>query len=163
MRKGATLRQGIVLLTLALLSYQAGAAATCTISATGPVFGTYDPFNASATVANGSVTASCTWTGGGSTTLNLVASYGTGNSGSYPNRYMLSGVNRLNYNIYFESSFATIRGNGTAGTQTGQATVTVSSANRTANATGTLFGRIPAGQDAVPGSYTDTIIVTLTY
>jgi spore coat protein U-like protein len=141
----------------------AQAAASCTISATGPAFGTYNPSNTSPTVANGTVLATCTWTGGGSTTVNIVASYGTGNSGSYPNRYMLSGTNRLNYNIYFESGFVTIRGNGSAGTQTGTATLTVSSGTRTASVSGTLFGRIPALQDAVPGNYADTIVITMTY
>lgn len=139
------------------------AAATCAITAVGPAFGTYSPANTNPTVANGSVTATCTWTGGGSTTVNIVASYGTGNSGSYPNRWMLSGANRLNYNIYFESNFQTIRGNGTAGTRTGTATLTVSSGNRTASVSGTMFGRIPAQQDAVPGNYTDTILITMTY
>jgi spore coat protein U-like protein len=141
----------------------AQAAASCTLTSTGPAFGNYDPSDANADTANGSVLATCTWTGGGATTLNIVASYSAGNSGAYPNRFMLSGTNRLNYNIYFDSTFATIRGNGTAGTQTGQATITVSSGNRTATATGTLAGRIPAGQNAVPGNYTDTIIITLTY
>jgi spore coat protein U-like protein len=139
------------------------AAATCTVAATGPAFGNYDPSSATATTANGTVTATCTWTSGGTTTVNLVASYSAGNAGTYPNRFMLVGVAPLNYNIYFDSTYTTIRGNGTAGTQTGQATLTVSSANRTATATGTLFGRIPAGQNAVPGSYSDTIVITLTY
>lgn len=139
------------------------AAANCTISATGPAFGTYSPANTSPTVANGSVTANCTWTGGGSTRVNIVANYSPGNSGSYPNRWMLSGANRLNYNIYFESNFQTVRGNGTGGTQAGSATLTVSSGNRNASVVGTLFGRIPAQQDVVPGNYTDTIIITMTY
>jgi spore coat protein U-like protein len=139
------------------------AAATCTITSTGPAFGNYDPFNATATTANGSVLATCTWTGGGATTLNLVASYSAGNSGSYPNRYMLSGTERLNYNIYFDSTYTSIRGNGTAGTVSGSATITVSNAVRTATATGTLFGMIPARQNIRPGSYTDTIVITLTY
>jgi len=146
-----------------LLPGLAQAAASCTLTSTAPAFGTYDPSNAVADTANGSVLATCTWTGGGATTVNMVASYSPGNSGSFPNRYMLFGTERLNYNIYFESTFSVVRGNGTAGTQTGQATLTVSSGNRTATATGTLFGRIPAGQNVVPGNYRDTIVVTLTY
>jgi len=157
------LRQGLLGAAFAALPVLAHAAASCTVSATGPAFGVYSPANASPTVSNGNVTASCTWTGGGATTVNLVASYSPGNSGSYPNRWMLSGTNRLNYNLYFESTFQTIRGNGTGGTQTGSASLSVSSANRTATATGTIFGRIPAGQDAVPGSYSDTIVITMTY
>jgi spore coat protein U-like protein len=157
------LRSALPAAVLAFAPLVSHAAATCAVTAVGPAFGTYSPANTSPTVANGSVTATCTWTGGGSTTVNVVASYGAGNSGSFPNRWMLSGTNRLNYNIYFESNFQTIRGNGTAGTQTGAASLTVSSGNRTASVSGTLFGRIPAQQDAVPGNYTDTILITMTY
>jgi Spore Coat Protein U domain len=77
----------------------ARAAATCTLASTAPAFGIYDPSNAVADTANGSVLATCTWTGGGTTTVNIVASYSPGNSGSFPNRYMLFGTERLDYNL----------------------------------------------------------------
>ena len=139
------------------------AAATCTAAATGPVFGVYNPLNASPTLANGTVSVTCTWTGGGSTTVNVVSSYTTGNSGSYATRYMLSGVNRLNYNLYYDAAFTQIRGDGTGGSQTGGATLTVSRNSRTASASSVVYGRIPAGQNAVPGSYLDTITMIVTY
>jgi len=72
-------------------------------------------------------------------------------------------VNRLNYNLYFDAAFTQIRGDGTGGSQTGGATLTVSSSSRTASATSTIYGRMPAAQNAVPGSYADTIVVTITY
>jgi spore coat protein U-like protein len=140
------------------------AAASCAVTAIGPAFGTYDPSNPSPTVVNGSLTATCTWTGGGSTTVSLVSSFSPGNSGGYPNRFMLSGTNQLAYNIYFDAAFTSVRGNGSSGTATGgPATLTVSSARPSASTGGTLYGRIPAGQNAVPGSYLDTIVVTITY
>jgi spore coat protein U-like protein len=142
----------------------AHAAATCAVTAVGPAFGNYDPLNASATLANGSVNVTCTWTtGGGTTTINLVSSYSAGNSANFGTRYMLSGLNRLNYNLYYDAAFTQIRGDGTGGSQTGGATLTVSSASRTATATGTIYGRIPAAQNAAPGSYQDIITVTITY
>lgn len=145
-------------------SLPAAAAATCTVSAVGVTFGSYDPLSANPAAAAGSLLATCTWTGGGSTTLSLTSSFSAGNSGSFPNRYMLSGTQRLNYNLYMDAAYTQIRGNGTAGTYTGgPAEVTVSSASRTATATGTIYGRIPAGQDVAPGSYTDTIIITINY
>jgi spore coat protein U-like protein len=147
-------------------SIAASAAATCSVAATGPAFGNYDPLSASPTLANGSVVVTCTWiTGSGTaaTTVNLLSSYTAGNSGSYASRYMLSGLNRLNYNLYFDPAFTQIRGDGTGGSLQGSASLIVSSTIRTASATGILYGRIPAAQNGIPGSYTDSITVTINY
>ncbi|MFO1504523.1 MAG: spore coat U domain-containing protein [Steroidobacteraceae bacterium] len=161
------LRRHAVALTLALLSAVlpgvASAAASCTLSATGPAFGIYNPFNAVATLSNGSVTATCNWTGGGSTTVNLVTQYSAGASGNFGTRYMLSGANRLDYNIYFDAALTQIRGDGTGGSLTGSGTLTVSRFNRTDSTSSVIYGRIPAGQNAMPGTYADTIVVTVTY
>jgi spore coat protein U-like protein len=160
-------RASVCRLLLALCAGVAGngayAAATCTAAATGPAFGVYNPLNASPALANGTVSVTCTWIGGGSTTVNVVSSYSTGNSGSYATRYMLSGVNRLNYNLYYDAAFTQIRGDGTGGSQTGGATLTVTRNSRTASASSVVYGRIPAGQNALPGSYLDTITMTVTY
>jgi spore coat protein U-like protein len=157
-RAGATV-VGVALLT----PLQAFAAAACTFTATGPAFGLYDPLSASPTLANGSITATCTFTGGGATTVNMVSSYSPGNSGSFPNRYMLSGANRLNYNLYFDAAYTQIRGDGTAGTQTGSASLKVSNGQPVATSTSVVYGRIPASQSPNPGTYTDTILVTINY
>jgi spore coat protein U-like protein len=157
------LRQSIAGIAALLFAVCAHAAGTCTVSATGPAFGVYNPLNATDLAANGSVTATCTWTGGGATTFNLVSSYNAGSSGSFATRYMLSGINRLNYNLYYDAAYTQIRGDGSGGSQTGGATVTVSNAAPTATATGVIYGRVPALQNPVPGSYTDTITVTITY
>lgn len=139
------------------------AAGTCTIAATGPAFGIYDPLSATPDTNNGSVTATCNWTSGGSTNFNIVSSYSGGNSGNPADRFMLSGVNRLYYNIYFDAALTQIRGNGTGGTQTGAASLRVSNGQRTASATSAIYGRIPAGQNVAPGSYSDSIVVTITF
>lgn len=154
----------VIGLLAALYPARAMAAATCTASATGPAFGTYNPFDTNARTANGSIVATCTYTGGpGVTTINLVAHYGTGNSGNYANRYMLSGSNRLYYNIYFDAAFTRIRGDGTGGSVAGSATLRVRASDRTDSVSSTIYGRIPAGQDAAAGLYSDTIMVTITY
>jgi spore coat protein U-like protein len=139
------------------------AAASCSISATGPAFGVYNYSNPSPTLADGTVTASCNWVSGGSTTVNLVTSYSTGLSGSYANRHMVLGGSFLLYNIYFDVNFQQIRGDGTGGSQTGGASLTVSKTAPTAEASSTIYGRMPAGQDVPPGTYTDTIVITMTY
>lgn len=152
------------IIVAALWSMDAAAAATCTVSATGPAFGVYDPFSATARTANGTVQATCTYTGGpGTTNISMTARYSTGFSGNYATRYMLSGTNRLNYNIYFDAAFTQIRGDGTGGTQAGTANLSVSAGRRTDSVSATIYGRIPAGQDASPGVYADTITITVTY
>jgi spore coat protein U-like protein len=146
-----------------LLPALAGAAVSCTVSATGPVFGIYNPLSASPTYANGQVQATCTLLGGGSTTVSLVSSYSTGNSGSYALRSMVTGANKLSYNLYFDAAYTQIRGDGTGGSQTGGASLSLNPGNPTQTAMSTIYGRIPAGQDVAAGAYTDTIVVTITY
>ena len=70
-------------------------------------------------------------------------------------RKMTSGANILNYNLYTNAARTTVRGDGSGGTST-QAT------NGT-NVTRTVYGRIPALQNAFVGSYSDAIIVTIVY
>jgi len=147
----------------ALLPAWAGAAVSCTASSTSTAFGIYNPLSATPTFANGTVQVTCTLLSGGSTTVNLVSSYSTGASGTYATRKMLSGANVLNYNLYFDAAYTSVRGNGTGGSATGGATLNLTPTNPTGTASGTIYGRIPAGQDVAAGSYTDTIVVTITY
>jgi spore coat protein U-like protein len=147
----------------ALLPLAAGAVVSCGVTATGPAFGVYNPLSATPTYANGTVQVSCTLLSGGATTVTLVSSYSTGASGSYALRTMLSGANTLGYNLYYDAAYTQVRGNGTGGSQTGGATLNLSPGNPTLTASGTIYGRIPAGQDVAAGSYADTIVVTITY
>jgi len=139
------------------------AAVTCTVSATGPAFGNYNPLNAAPTLSNGSITASCTLTGNVNTTVNLVSSYSKGSSPTYTPRTMTSGANRLNYNLYYDAALTQIRGDGTGGTQTGGATFALTTGNRTQSTTSTIYGQLFALQDVAAGAYADTIVVTVMY
>lgn len=135
---------------IALLgSSRAEAAASCTISTVGVAFGTYNPQSTTALDGVGSVTATCS-----GNTATLVLSAGTGQSGSYSARVMNAGSFSLNYNLYTTSTRNVVWGNGSAGTAT-----------RTLPASGTytIYGRIPALQNVGAGSYTDTVVVTLTF
>jgi spore coat protein U-like protein len=153
----------VLLCLLACSPWPLQAAVTCTVSATGPVFGIYSPLTATPTLSNGQVSASCTLTGNATTTVSLVSSYGTGSSGTYAARTMLSGASALSYNLYFDAAYSQIRGDGTGGSQTGGASFTLTSASRTQSTTSVIYGRIPALQDVAPGSYLDSIVVTVTY
>jgi spore coat protein U-like protein len=141
----------------------AAAAVSCTVSATGPLFGIYNPLSATPTYANGQVQATCTLLSGGATTVNLVSSYSTGRSGSYVLRSMAAGTSILNYNLFFDAAYTQIRGDGTGGSQTGGASFSLTPGNPTQSTTSTIYGRIPASQDVAAGAYADTIVVTVTY
>jgi spore coat protein U-like protein len=117
----------------------------------------------SCTESNGLVTATCTLLSGGATTVNLVSSYSTGSSGTYATRTLVSGTSLLDYNLYYDAAYTQIRGNGTGGSLTGSASLTLTPAAPTAQAQAVIYGRIPAGQDVSPGGYLDTIVVTITY
>lgn len=154
----------VMMMVLLLGAQHAYAAVTCTVSATGPSFGTYNPLSASPALANGSVTATCTLTGNSSTTVNITSSYSKGSSNTYSSRTMKSGTNVLNYNLYFDAAFTQIRGDGTGGSQTGGGTLNLTPSSRTQTTPDSvIYGRVPAGQDVAAGSYSDTIVVTITY
>jgi spore coat protein U-like protein len=153
-----------VAVALAMFALPLAAATwTCSVSATGPIFGVYNPFATTPDEENGTLKATCTLLSGGAATVNITDSFSTGSSGTYSNRTMLSGANVLNYNLYYDAGYTQIRGNGTGGSQTGGATLNLTSANPTQTATGTIYGKVNAGQNVAPGTYTDTIVVTITF
>ncbi|MGH8549458.1 MAG: Csu type fimbrial protein [Methylococcales bacterium] len=134
--------------------------ANCSVSATSVSFGAYNVFNSSPTDATGQVTVSCT-----GLVLSLLVSYeiqlNPGLNGSFAARKMASGANRLSYNLYLDAARTAVWGDGSSGTMTvtdgyilGLFTIT-----RNYN----VYGRIPALQNAVVGSYADTVVVTLIF
>ncbi len=141
----------------------APAAVSCSISATGPAFGVYNPLQAAPTYANGVVTANCTWLSNPTpVTVTIVSSYSTG-AGTYALRKMVSGAASLNYNIFYDAAYSEIRGDGTGGSSQGGGTIVVSRGTPTGSTSSVIYGRIPAGQDVAAGAYNDTIVVTITY
>jgi len=163
---GLVTRPVLLLLGLALsvgMMPAAAASWTCSVSATGPNFGVYNPFAAPPDEANGTVIANCTLLSGNAATVTLTDSFSTGSSGTYANRTLLSGANVLNYNLYYDAAYTEIRGDGTGGSQTGSATLNLTKANPTQTASGTIYGKLNAGQNVAPGTYTDTIVVTITF
>lgn len=140
----------------------AAVAFSCRVSASGINFGIYNPLNATADAAAGSWSVICTATGSGSATVSGTLTLSTGNSGHYATRYMLSGTNKLNYNIYLTPSYTQILGDGTGGTiaPTDSGTVT---AGQIYQVTGNMYGLVAAQQDVAAGGYSDAIVVTVTY
>ena len=160
-------RQTAFLVALCLLLVSpiglAAGTAGCTASATGPAFGIYNPFGP-ATTANGVLTVTCTLIGGnGAAQVTAVASYSTGASGTYANRTLVSGANVLNYNLYIDLAHTQTAGDGTAGTFTSTMSFKIIPPILTAQGQATIYGLIPAPQSVNPGTYLDTINVTVSY
>jgi spore coat protein U-like protein len=155
------IRAFILLSMLAALPRPVFAIAECEVSASGVGFGVYDVFTSSPTDAAGNVSVSCSLLG----LLSLLVSYdirlSAGTSGTYSTRTMAGAGNSLAYNLYKDSARNSIWGDGSSGTQTvsdgyllGLLTVTRHYP---------VYGRIPPNQNVSPGSYLDTIFVTVIY
>jgi spore coat protein U-like protein len=159
----ATIFLAAALLLLAQIpAAQAAVTFTCTVSATGVAFGSYNPLNSVGDSAVGSWTVTCNAIGSGSATVAGTLTLSTGSSGSYATRTMKSGSNALKYNIYLTPSYAQIIGDGSAGTYAPSDSGTVT-AGQVYQVTGNMYGLMPPLQDVPAGSYTDAIVVTVTY
>lgn len=156
-------------LWLALVAWpSAGVAVTCSVAASGVAFGSYDPFSPLTADAAGQVTVAC----GPSTTLeallgftaNYVIALGTGVAASYQPRRLQSGSGLLDYNLFSDAARSILWGDGSGGTQTVDGTLSaLLPLGQSVSRDHTVYGRIPAQQNAVPGAYADTVTVTLTF
>jgi spore coat protein U-like protein len=126
-------------------------AATCTVnSATNMAFGTVGLLSAN-TDQTSTINVTCTNT----TPYNIGLDKGL-NGTSVTTRQMKVGTAVINYSLYSDSGRTTNWGN-TVGTDTVAAT-----GNGSAQAY-TVYGRIPPQTTPAPGSYSDTITITVTY
>jgi spore coat protein U-like protein len=136
----------------------------CTVSAGGLAFGVYDPLSALGDASTESLNVTCNAHGNGSATVSPIVTLSTGLSGSYATRTMFSGANALNYNIYLSTAYNQIVGDGTGGSVVGTTTpFVVVAGGSSVTVNWTLYGLIPPSQNVLPGSYSDTITVTVTY
>lgn len=160
---------------LALLGFGATAearAASCTVSSIGVAFGVYDPLATAPNDATGTVTVTCVWTSAGGPGTQRVRPVIALSAGLSPSTYAqrvlrtLAG-DRLNYNLYRNTARTQIFGNGSSGTvtaPTSPATLSLPPSGTPRTGTRAIYGRMPALQStAVPGSYSDTITVTVTF
>ena len=130
---------------------------TCTASATGVAFGTYN--QSVATQSTGSVTIACSVATGSGTVAYSIA-LGAGGSGSAPARTLTSGGSAVSYNLYTAPSYTSVWGDGTGGTGTVSDSYSLTVLT-TRNYT--VYGRIPSAQIVPAGAYGDSIVVTINY
>jgi spore coat protein U-like protein len=144
MRSQLTTAFGVVLALICC----APSAASCTLSTSGIAFGGYDPFVSHDVDSVANISVTCDQT----TSYSISLSTG---SGTYDQRIMTSGLHQLLYNLYTDATLSTVWGDGTGHSATVSDTQLV--------ATHTVYGRIPARQNAHVGAYGDTIVITLTF
>lgn len=149
----------------ALACPDAQAAADCAASTIPVAFGAYDPLATAPLDSAGRVTVVCTYTAGGTSQVSFIASLSPGNSGTYTQRRLRDGTAFLLYNLYSDTARSLIWGDGRNGTTAASGSFTIGPGvgNRRREANFAVYGRIPAQQDVLPGNYSDSIIVTLTF
>lgn len=142
----------------------AARAVGCTVSSTGVSLGSYTPNQALPADAAGSISVTCTK--GILDVLPLTISYDVelsrGNSSGFSPRELRSGANTLGYNLYRDLLRTSVWGDAASGL-TVHGSVLVPLVLGSGTATHTVYGRIFANQNATPGTYSDSIVVTVSY
>jgi spore coat protein U-like protein len=106
------------------------------------------------------VTYACT---NGTTITSITLDIGSTTGATFAQRLMTNGTQTLQYNLYTSNAYSSIWGDGNGGSVT-QSGATGSGLGT--NNTLTVYGRLPdsaANQAIPPGSYSDTITVTVNY
>jgi spore coat protein U-like protein len=144
-------------LGVVLAGFAAGAhAQTCTVTATADAFGTYDPFAKNDNKSNASVKIKCkSYTG----TYVMALDAGLYSTGSFARQVSQGSGLYLSYQLYTDTTRSTVWGDGSSGT----ATISYSCSGGTCNNTQKAYGVMTAKQLVTPGSYSDTITVTVSY
>lgn len=130
---------------------------TCSATSAALAFGAYTP-GGGALAGSTAVNVKCT--NGTAFTVKLNA--GTTTGGAITQRLMANGTNTLQYNLFTTSGGNTVFGDGTGGSSTMPGTGTGLSTAVAIN----VYGQLPdnaTNQNAVPGSYSDTVTATITY
>ena len=140
----------------ATMTVSSTVATACTLSTSNLEFGTYDPTGADVD-GTATITSTCTSGGGAVITLSQGSNPDLESSDTTPRRQMADGTNRLKYHLYGNTDRSGVFGNTEA---TGQNVTGTGSAVTT-----TVYGRIEKIENATtpPGTYSDSVLVTLTY
>jgi spore coat protein U-like protein len=136
----------------ATFTVQVTIVATCTINSASTLnFGSQGVFTANVDQSS-TIQVQCTNT----TPYNIGLDAGVGSGATVAVRKMTSGGATVNYTLYSDSGHTTVWGT-TIGTNT------VAATGNGAAQSYTVYGRIPAQTTPAPGTYADTVTVTVTY
>jgi len=143
---------GVALAQTTTFQVTASVNSACSVTATDLAFGVYDPF--SVTDIDGTVTLDVLCTN--STDYDIGLDEGTGSGATVTTRRMSSGGNTLDYSLYQNTQRTNVWGD-----TVGVDTVADTGIGTTQNFT--VYARLFALQNAAPGSYADTVTVTVTF
>jgi spore coat protein U-like protein len=136
------------------------AAVGCSVSAVNLVFSGYQPLRTAHNDATGAITVTCV--GGRGQRVSYSISLDTGAAHSFHARRMQSpSGTTLRYNVYVTPSHSVIWGDGNGGTSVVSDAFTMPSTQSTRQYP--VYGRIFARQNARVGTYTDSLVVTLSF
>jgi spore coat protein U-like protein len=138
--------------TTSTFTTQVTLAATCVINSASTLnFGSQGVLTANVDQTS-TIAVQCTNT----TPYNIGLDVGTGTGATVGVRKLTSGGATVNYTLYSDSGRTTVWGN-TVGTDTVAASGSGAAQNYT------VYGRVPSQTTPAPGTYTDTVTVTVTY
>jgi spore coat protein U-like protein len=146
---------GIAILLLGSSTAQAQFG-NCTISTTSVNFGPYDVFTSFPLDSTGSIRLRCVGLFFGTPVTVML---GPGNGPNASHRWMESsaGPDVLNYNLYLDAARTQVWGD--PNPYAYSTTIVLFLLDRTL----TVYGRVPAGQDVVAGTYTDTVTAIINF
>jgi spore coat protein U-like protein len=142
------------------LSYAlcSGKNCSCSVEVMPVNFGNYSPYSTEATTGLGKITVNCAAQTAGQVSYTI--SLNTG-AGRFLSRAMVLGSRRLQYNLYTDSAYQFIWGDGTVGTNVVNDAYPIIKGNN--SKTYPVFGKIPAAQNIRVGVYTDILTLTVDY
>ncbi|HEU4459918.1 MAG TPA: spore coat U domain-containing protein [Methylibium sp.] len=138
-----------------------GPLCSCSASTAPVTFGAVNPLAAGPSDSTGQVRVSCGGVAGLLIPYRIALSGGGGPS--IGARRLTSGANSLAYGLFADPARLVTWGDASGGTVV-SGSILLDVLGLSPTVTHTVYGRIPAGQNsAIPGSYVDTITVTVTY
>ena len=133
-------------------------ACMCSVSLTSIAFGNYNTQSLSPTDTVGTISVSCSSPNPADSTMSVALS--PGSSGNANSRAMQSGAHPLYYNLYTNAARTIIWGDDSGG---GESVAAAFPATSRAAVKLSIYGRIPAQQNAWVGTYHDSVTVTVSY
>jgi spore coat protein U-like protein len=138
---------------------------SCTVDSPSLNFGLYDAIGSNPSSSVGTITVTCSLDAAATASAQVAygIKLGTGNSTSYAARSMAgSSGDHLIYNIYTQSGYTTVWGDGTGASSSMAGTFTLAPGQQ-ATSPQHAYGYIPGGQRVRAGTYADTIVITIEY